>query len=74
MGLFFNKAAKDSVTLNIEGMHCAHCSSRVEAALKALPNVKKVTVNLAKKTAVVVGSKDTAAMRSAVEALGFKVV
>ncbi len=79
MGLFnFSKksASKDAIVLKIEGMHCGHCSARVEAALSAIPGVKKVKVNLEKGTAEVIesvkGSIDVEAMKAAVNELGFK--
>jgi Cu+-exporting ATPase len=39
--------ATAEVTLNIEGMTCASCVGRVEKALKAVPGVTAVSVNLA---------------------------
>ena len=39
--------------MTIEGMHCNHCSMRVENALKEFAGVKNVKVNLEKKTATV---------------------
>ena len=74
--LFKKKASDDAIVLNIEGMHCGHCSARVESALSAIPGVKKVTVNLEKGTAEVIeavkGTVDVEAMKAAVSALGFK--
>ena len=60
-------------TIKIEGMHCSHCSARVEKALAALGLTVKV--DLAGKCAVVEGN-DTAEneLRDAVEDLGFEVV
>lgn len=43
----------ESLTLNIGGMTCASCSSRVENAIGKLPGVAGVTVNLATEQAVV---------------------
>ncbi|CAK7069993.1 MAG: Copper-exporting P-type ATPase [Desulfovibrio sp.] len=40
-------------TINIVGMNCGHCTGSVEKALKAVPGVSAVTVDLASKTAVV---------------------
>lgn len=37
--------------INIEGMHCEHCSNRVNKSLSSLDGVKKVKVDLKKKTA-----------------------
>ena len=34
------------MTLKIEGMMCKHCQARVEKALKAVPGVEAVTVDL----------------------------
>ena len=39
----------------IKGMMCAHCKANVEKGLAALPGVEKVTVDLAKGTALVEG-------------------
>ena len=60
-------------TINIEGMHCQHCSARVEKALAELGLSAKV--DLAAKCAVVEGA-DVAdnVLRDAVEDLGFEVV
>ncbi len=43
--------APSDLTLNIEGMSCASCVGRVERALRALPGVSDVSVNLASETA-----------------------
>ena len=40
-------------TLSIEGMNCGHCTSTVEKALRAVPGMRQVAVDLASKTAVV---------------------
>lgn len=42
--------------LIVEGMHCPHCSGRVEKALAATAGVTKAEVDLAKKTALVWGA------------------
>ena len=39
--------------INIEGMACAHCSGRVEQALRGVSGVTDVQVDLAAKCAVV---------------------
>ena len=41
--------------IQINGMKCEHCTSRVEEALKKIANVKSVKVNLAKKEAIIHG-------------------
>ena len=59
-------------TVKIEGMHCPHCSARVEKALKALG--VGVEVSLEKGEAKVSGEKlDLSAIKEAIEDLGFEV-
>ncbi len=67
-------AKTETVKLNIGGMHCKHCSARVEAALKGVSGVKKVAVDLESGTATVSylpGKANTDAMIDAVVKLGF---
>ena len=68
-------ASKPSnITLPIEGMTCASCVSRVERALKKIPNVIEANVNLATETAVVSMSEpNQAALISAIEDAGYAV-
>ena len=63
-------------TIGIEGMHCNHCSSKVEQALRALPGVHHVSVDLAAKLATVVSSPDVSdeQLKVAVTEAGFQVV
>ncbi len=60
--------------LKIEGMTCMHCKMRVEKAIKGVPGVTGVQVDLAKKEAVVTGPADQAVMAKAVADAGYKVV
>ena len=71
MGLFAKKTVK---TLVIEGMHCLHCSARVENALKELSGVS-AKVDLEAKTATVTMKKDYTddELKKTVEELGFAV-
>ena len=63
-----------NITLPIEGMTCASCVSRVERALKKIPNVIEANVNLATETAVVSMSEpNQAALISAIEDAGYAV-
>ena len=41
--------------LSVTGMHCEHCSGRVEQVLRALPGVDEATVDLETEVAVVFG-------------------
>lgn len=55
------RMSNDDVVLEIRGMHCAACVSRVEAALRSAPGVSDATVNLATGEARVRGSLGNAA-------------
>ncbi|MCC8194184.1 MAG: heavy metal translocating P-type ATPase [Deltaproteobacteria bacterium] len=62
-------------TMRIEGMSCGHCTGSVEKALRAVPGVTDVTVDLASKTASL-DMKDGVsedALREAVTGIGFEV-
>ncbi|GLK73416.1 heavy metal translocating P-type ATPase [Ancylobacter dichloromethanicus] len=64
-----------TLRLRIEGMTCASCVGRVEKALKALPGVTRVSVNLATERAEVDFSAqpDPVAVVGAVETAGYEV-
>ncbi|MDR2518149.1 MAG: heavy metal translocating P-type ATPase [Spirochaetaceae bacterium] len=65
-----------AVTLAIGGMTCAACSQRVERALKKLPGIEAVTVNLATEKAALVYDPQSlrlSAIREAVEKAGYTV-
>jgi len=49
------KADSAQVRLNIEGMRCAGCVSKVEGALATAPGVNKASVNLVDRTAAAMG-------------------
>ncbi|RVH07275.1 heavy metal translocating P-type ATPase [Sinorhizobium meliloti] len=61
--------------LQIEGMTCASCVSRVEKALKAVPGVADAAVNLATEKATVSlisGTADLSALEAAVRGAGYE--
>ena len=63
------------VKLSVRGMTCADCTSKVEAALKAVPGVTKAEVSLEKNEAMVTyekGKTTPEALVKAVEKAGFK--
>ena len=65
------------VNLSSGGMTCASCVGRVERALRRVPGVTDVAVNLATERVHVVvadGSADAAALASVVEAAGYAAV
>lgn len=57
--------------LSIQGMTCASCVGRVEKALKAVPGVIDVSVNLATERATVRGTADVSSLILAVENAGY---
>jgi copper-(or silver)-translocating P-type ATPase len=61
----------DSQQLLINGMSCASCVSRVQKALQAVPGVAQARVNLAERTALVMGSASASDLVLAVEKAGY---
>ncbi|HED3226166.1 TPA: copper-exporting P-type ATPase CopA [Klebsiella aerogenes] len=61
----------DSQQLLINGMSCASCVSRVQNALAVVPGVSQARVNLAERTALVMGSASAAELVQAVEKAGY---
>lgn len=61
--------------LPIEGMSCASWVARVEGAIRSVPGVRNVSVNLASERATVVGEPGLApaAVKAAIEAAGYGV-
>ena len=56
----------------VKGMMCAHCKANVEKGLSALPGVEKVTVDLAKGTALVEGFVPDQLIIDCIEDLGYQ--
>jgi len=67
--------ATAAISLPIEGMTCASCVGRVEAALAKVPGVDSVSVNLATERANIrfAGPVDRMALIQAVEKVGYDV-
>jgi Cu+-exporting ATPase len=61
----------DSQQLLINGMSCASCVSRVQKALQAVPGVTQARVNLAERSALIMGSASAADLVLAVENAGY---
>jgi Cu+-exporting ATPase len=64
------------ITLNLEGMHCASCVSRVEKALTAVPGVEQALINLATRQARVrydAGQATVKNLQTAVHDAGYQV-
>lgn len=70
MSLF---SKKETVTLDVHGMHCEKCVARVKDALEGVEGVTGATVSLADEKAVVEGHGFvTEALVAAVEEAGFQ--
>lgn len=62
------------VTLPIKGMHCGSCAKMAERALRAVPGVTSVEVQLLKEQAIVSFEPERAnvlALRQAIESQGY---
>lgn len=59
-------------TVKVEGMMCEGCVEKVDNALKAVPGVTSVDVNLKKGTATVEGDADDEALVKAVVDAGYR--
>jgi Cu+-exporting ATPase len=66
-------AAPTRLTLAVEGMTCASCAGRVERALRGVPGVTEVQVNLAAEQVRVAGSAPPEALAAAIQAAGYAV-
>ncbi|ARJ40821.1 Cu+ exporting ATPase [Pantoea alhagi] len=63
--------AAENYQLLIDGMSCASCVSRVEKALAQVEGVQRARVNLAERSALVMGSVQPDALVAAVTAAGY---
>ncbi|WP_291426566.1 heavy-metal-associated domain-containing protein [Deinococcus sp.] len=59
--------------LKVTGMSCGHCVSAVEKAIKSVPGVKSVLVNLQEGKAVIEGDADSKALVAAIMDEGYGV-
>jgi Cu+-exporting ATPase len=61
-------------SVKIKGMTCASCVNRVEKAIKKIPKIHDVSVNLATETAFYSGVSDIHLIKEAVERIGYEVI
>lgn len=61
----------DSQQLLLSGINCASCVTRVQNALQSVPGVTQARVNLAERTALVMGSASPQDLVQAVEKAGY---
>ena len=62
----------ESTTFRVNGMTCGGCAKHVEKALKLVPGVEAVAIDVAKGTATVEGTLDLEAMAASVTAAGYE--
>lgn len=65
---------KMNTVIKIEGMMCEHCKARVEKALREVPGVTDVSVDLDHRIASVNGTPDLDALEQAVNEAGYTVI
>lgn len=70
--------ATKNFTVNISGMHCASCVSKVEKALSSVPGIEQASVNLASQSARLQSQRQDAGLLSdlskAVEKAGYQLL
>ena len=60
------------MVVHVTGMTCGHCVAAVSRAVKAIPGVENVSVDLASGQVVVAGSVDKAAIQEAIAEEGYE--
>lgn len=65
--------SKPSLALDIEGMTCAACATRIETVVKRVPGVTAANVNFATETAYVSGTAAPAEIEAAIKRAGYGV-
>ena len=65
---------KEGTTLQVEGMMCDHCKSRVEKAVSAVSGVKNVKVDLVGKSVTYYGDALKESVRAAITEVGYTVI
>ncbi len=62
------------LNLKVSGMTCGHCVAAVSKAVRAVPRVEDVAVDLAKGEVAVKGNPDPDAVRAAIVEEGYEVL
>ncbi|MDA1380009.1 cation transporter [Plesiomonas shigelloides] len=65
-------ADDDAIQLMLTGLSCASCVTKVQNALQAVPGVQQARVNLAERTALVMGHPQPQALVQAVSDAGYQ--
>ena len=61
-----------SLTFTVPGITCGHCAAAITQAVRCVPGVQDVDVDLAGKQVRVAGSEDAAAVRAAIADAGYQ--
>jgi copper chaperone len=61
------------INLNVSGMTCGHCVAAVSKAVRAVPSVSDVKVDLETGKVTVLGNPDEQAIRAAIVEEGYEV-
>jgi copper chaperone len=69
-----NVAKEVAMRLKVSGMTCGHCVSAVSKAVRAIPAVQDVAVDLATGTVTVTGNPAAGAVREAIVGEGYEVL
>jgi copper chaperone CopZ len=72
----FKKSPKGKIreyVINVDGMSCKRCASKVSNALYAVDGVKEVAVDIAEKKVTVTGACDLDTAKKAVKKAGYAV-
>jgi copper chaperone CopZ len=59
--------------VKVPDMSCKHCEMRIIGALKTLPGIGDIAVDLDKKTVEITGNTDIKAITRAIEGAGYTV-
>lgn len=64
---------KNTITIKVEGMHCAGCENRINNAVKAIRGVKSVKASCTDKNVVIVANDkvDMGQIKDTIESIGF---
>lgn len=63
-----------TITLQLDGLHCQHCVKSVENALKTLPTVANVQIDLSTQLAVIESQESMQTLIETIENIGFDVI
>lgn len=75
--IFKKKKEGETITLNLEGLHCSSCSLNIDSQIEELPGVLSVATSYAKQTSTITYDPkiaDPKNFTTIIEGLGYKVL